>query len=361
MTQATRPARRRAARAALLPALALAAAAAGGCRAPQVVTPPPPLDERAFAGVEGPLSELAALAERARPSLVRVRAETALFKSPGRYLRGLADGFLGVLTPHPYWEWPYRLIAFPLYLIFGAFDLGSGSGSGAFVADDLVVTNAHVIDNAARISCELTDGRRAAAVVVAADEARDLALLRVVDLEGERPPALPLRRARTRPGEVVLAMGFPARDSLAGPLGRAAELEARPNPTLSVGLVAATEVELGNAVTRYLQTDAALNPGSSGGPLVGLDGTLVGVATMISVGKENEGYAVPAEAVLEAFRAHLPAPSVDGAEGEGAQGGDGGDGARSEGDPAGEDGRGPEGAPEDEDGSEQSSGGTDDQ
>ncbi|MCO5168331.1 MAG: trypsin-like peptidase domain-containing protein [Planctomycetes bacterium] len=269
--------------------------------------------------VVSPGPELVELAEQMRPSLVRIRSEARVFKPVGRYLVGLLQGLGSLVNPHPYWEWPYRVISFPLYLVLGPFDLSDGSGSGVFVTESLVLTCAHVVDNAARIRCELTDGRRVDATLVAYDEERDLALLRVEGLLGERPRPVPLRPGMARPGEPVLAMGFPGRDVLTDPLlgvRRLRESDERPNPTVTFGIVSAAAVDLGNPGTRYLETDAALNPGNSGGPLVGLDGRVVGLATMVATGKENEGYAVPSSTVLEVFGEAFGLGADDGPGGE---------------------------------------------
>lgn len=255
--------------------------------------------------VVSPGPELVALAEQVRPALVRIISEAQVFKPAGQYFAGLLEGLLGLINPHPYWEWPYRVVGFPIYMLFGPFDLSGSLGSGVFVRDDLVLTCAHVIDNAARVRCELTDGRRVDAEVVKVDEELDLALLRVVGLEGTRPEPVLLRTEGARLGEPILAMGFPSRDVLTTPIfnvGRVDEASERPNPTVTFGIVSGVGVELGNPGTRYVETDAALNPGNSGGPLVGLDGRVIGVATMVGFGKANEGYAVPVSTVLEAFR-----------------------------------------------------------
>lgn len=261
--------------------------------------------------------DLARVASDVRPSLVRVRADARVFKPVGGYLGSVVQGLLGVLTPHPYWEWPYKVLAFPFVIVFGPLDLHRAVGSGFYVADGLVVTNAHVVENAAEVTCELIDGRRLAAEIVALDERRDLALLQVTNPLGPRPPALRLRRARPAVGELCMAQGFPPREVLGGGLFGAPlvdEQDQRPNPTMTVGVVAATDVDLGNAATLYLQTDSALNPGNSGGPVLGLDGQVIGVATMIGLGKQSEGYAVPAATVLDLFGEQLRAARAPGLE-----------------------------------------------
>ena len=294
--------------------LATALLLSAGCRTPAGVGDGAPrggvaaIDSTTPVVVVSPGPELVALAEQVRPALVRLRVESGLFKPASRYFVGLLEGFLSLLNPNPYWDWPYRVVSFPLYLVFGAFDLTDGSGSGGFVTDSLVLTCAHVLDNAARIRCELTAGRWADGVVKALDEERDLALVEVVGLQGVRPEPVPIRPGPVRPGEPVLAMGFPGREVLTTEvwqLARVDEGAERPNPTVTFGIVSAAAVELGNPSTRYVETDAALNPGSSGGPVMGLDGRLVGVATMVGAGKENESYAVPASTVLEVFGAAL--------------------------------------------------------
>lgn len=290
--------------------LATALLASAGCRTPDsrergdVAA----VDTSAPVVVVSPGPELVELAERVRPALVRLRVQSELFKPASAYFTGLFDAFVGLVNPHPYWEWPYRVVTLPLYLVFGAFDLTDGSGSGVFVTDSLVLTCDHVIDNAARIRCELTDGRWAEGVVAARDAERDLALVQVVGLEGARPEPVPLRPGSVRPGEPVLAMGFPGREVLTTAVWGSAQVDEgaeRPNPTVTFGIVSAAAVELGNPSTRYVETDAALNPGSSGGPVMGLDGRLIGVATMVGAGKENESYAVPTSTVLEVFGAAL--------------------------------------------------------
>lgn len=293
--------------------LATALLLSGGCRTPE---DPPAQPARVWTVADvgsgtvavSPGPELVALAQQVRPSLVRLRVESQVFKPASRYFTGLLEGFVSLLNPNPYWEWPYRVVGFPLYVVFGAFDLSDGSGSGAFVTGSLVLTCAHVVENAARIRCELPDGRWAEGELEAYDEERDLALVRVVGLEGARPEPLLLRPEPVWTGEPVLVMGFPGREVLTTEvwnLGRVDEHAERPNPTVTFGIVSATAVELGNPSTRYVETDAALNPGNSGGPVMGLDGRIVGVATMVGAGKQNEGYAVPVSTVLEAFGAAL--------------------------------------------------------
>ena len=291
----------------LLCLLVAALVPAAGCAS---APPPRPTYELGVAPVFSGLNgDLIAVARRARPSLVRIQSENRVFAPLKTYLLGLAESALGVLNPHPYWEWPYRVVRLPLFILFGYLDLGSSRGSGFVVADGLVLTCAHVVDNSASIRCQLDDGRLADATIVASDPQRDIALLRLEGLQGPSPPALRLRLSQAAPGELALALGYPPREPIRDPdVPRSLidEDQQRTNPRVTVGIVSAIEVELGNALTPYLELDAALNPGNSGGPIVGVDGQVIGVATMVSVGKENEGYAVPVSAVFSALAEHLP-------------------------------------------------------
>jgi S1-C subfamily serine protease len=293
------------------------AALCAACAAPPPSRPVATIPADVAPVLSGLPGELVVAVDRARPSLVRVRTRTELLKPLSGYLSGLLEGFIAMLNPQPYWEWPYRVVGFPFYVVFGPFDLRSAVGSGFVVAPGLVLTCAHVVDNPAEIDVDLVDGRRAQADVLAVDTDVDLALLRLRDLVGPCPAPLPLRRYDARAGEPLLVMGFPPRDPLGASGGAPAPQDERPNPTIGYGVVAAAHVELGNAHTRYVESDAAMNPGNSGGPLVGIDGQVIGVATMISTERQSEGYAVPAETALEVFGAWLlprtegPAPPAE--------------------------------------------------
>jgi serine protease DegS len=160
-------------------------------------------------------------------------------------------------------------------------------GSGVVIAPNgLIVTNGHVVRDLTRIEVELIDGRRAQADLVGIDEATDLALLRVPlkDL-----PTIKIGDpARLRSGDVVLAIGNPFG------IGQ----------TVSLGIVSGTgRSQLGlTAVEDFIQTDAAINPGSSGGALVDSDGRLVGIATAgvsESGHSEGVGLAIPSTLVMQ--------------------------------------------------------------
>lgn len=298
--------------------LALLGAGLVGC-SPDLEPPPAQVElgvAPIFSGLTGQITHISS---SSRSGLVRIQVDGKVFKPFTRYLSGIGESLFGVLNPHPYWEWPYRVVRLPLFLLFGHLDLSSSRGSGFFVTEDLVVTCAHVIDNASEIRCQLEDGRVLVSEVVANDVERDLALLRVKGLQGPTPRPLQLRRTQIGPGEIAIAIGYPSREPIRDPAIPRAPFDEdlqRANPRVTVGVVSAIEVQLGNALTRYVELDAALNPGNSGGPILGLDGRVMGVATMVSVGKENEGYAVPAETVLAIFAKYLgerpPEPEAPG-------------------------------------------------
>ncbi len=164
-------------------------------------------------------------------------------------------------------------------------------GSGVIIAEDgLVVTNHHVIEDADEIMVVLNDRREFEALVVGADAAADLALLRI-----EAPtalPALPMGSSdELEVGDLVLAIGNPFG------IGQ----------TVTSGIVSAlsrTGPSVG-ADLSFIQTDAAVNPGNSGGALVTIDGELVGVNTAIftrSGGSIGIGFAIPIDLVKALIR-----------------------------------------------------------
>lgn len=157
-------------------------------------------------------------------------------------------------------------------------------GSGFVIrADGLIVTNRHVIAGARTIRVRLSDAREVAAQVIGADAVTDIALLRV---NAGRLPALRLGSSEAvSVGDSVIAIGNPFG------LGQ----------SVSAGIVSARARTLeDDPYINFLQTDAAINHGNSGGPLVAVDGTVVGVTSVIfspSGGSVGLGFAIPAETV----------------------------------------------------------------
>ena len=157
-----------------------------------------------------------------------------------------------------------------------------GLGSGVIVRPDgYVLTNHHVVADADRIRVDLQDGRTFAATLVGSDPPSDLALLRI---QSEGLPTIPFGDAeRVKVGDVVLAFG--------NPLGV--------GQTVTMGIVSAKGRATGvgdGSYEDFLQTDAPINQGNSGGALVNLEGKLVGINAQIlspSGGNIGIGFAIP--------------------------------------------------------------------
>lgn len=142
-------------------------------------------------------------------------------------------------------------------------------GSGVIISSDgYIVTNNHVINNATTLSVKLHDGRTFEAKVIGSDPATDVALIKI---DAEDLPTLPFGSSDDlRLGEWVLAIGYPM------------DLQS----TITAGIVSAKARHLGaidnkSGIESFIQTDAAVNPGNSGGALVNTRGELVGINTII--------------------------------------------------------------------------------
>ena len=155
------------------------------------------------------------------------------------------------------------------------------SGSGFFIsADGYIVTNNHVVDNAEEIKVVLKDGKELTGVVVGRDEGTDLA---VVKVEGHGYPYVDFENsAKPRVGDWVLAVGNPFS------LGN----------TATAGIVSAYNRDIGENFVDYIQIDAPINRGNSGGPTFDTYGRVIGVNTMIfspSGGSVGIGFDIPAD------------------------------------------------------------------
>jgi putative serine protease PepD len=170
---------------------------------------------------------------------------------------------------------------------------GQATGSGFVVSKDgLIVTNDHVVDGASQVQVKIgTSDKAQAAQVVGADPSRDLALLKV---DGHDLPTLTLADSSS------VSVGDPTY-AIGNPFGL--------DHTLTTGIVSALQRSLqapdGATISGAIQTDAALNPGNSGGALINADGQVIGVNSQIQTGSSNGaeggnvgiGFAIPSNTV----------------------------------------------------------------
>jgi serine protease Do len=182
--------------------------------------------------------------------------------------------------------------------------IGAGLGSG-FITDPngIIVTNAHVVAGATRVSVAMRDGKTFPAKVLGVDEQNDLAVLKI---EAKNLAVAPLGNSDdVIIGEWSIAIGNPY-----------GFLLGNTEPSVTAGVISATgsnligQAEGGGAYVDMIQTDASINPGNSGGPLVNADGVVIGVNTSIyspSGGSVGLGFAIPinrAKRVTEDLVAH---------------------------------------------------------
>ena len=169
-----------------------------------------------------------------------------------------------------------------------------GLGSGVlFSADGAVLTNNHVIENAKAVNVKLKDGRVFSAKLAGRDPATDLAVLKI---DAKSLPAATFADSdAARPGEVVLAVG--------SPLGF--------SHTVTMGVLSAKGRGGGNPAEDYLQTDASINTGNSGGPLVNLEGKVLGINTLTASAARGISLAVPANQAKRVAEQLLKSGKVD--------------------------------------------------
>ncbi|AFZ33303.1 HtrA2 peptidase [Gloeocapsa sp. PCC 7428] len=160
-----------------------------------------------------------------------------------------------------------------------------GTGSGFIInASGQILTNAHVVDGADRVSVTLKDGRTFEGEVVGQDTVTDVA---VIQVQASDLPVVPIGNSETlQPGEWVIAIG--------NPLGL--------DNTVTAGIISSTErstsdIGVSDKRVDLIQTDTAINPGNSGGPLLNARGEVIGMNTAIISGAQGLGFAIPINTV----------------------------------------------------------------
>jgi S1-C subfamily serine protease len=165
------------------------------------------------------------------------------------------------------------------------------AGTGMIVGSDgLIVTNAHVVEGADTVTVTLADGTSYEASVVGKDASIDVAVLQIDD-DVSGLPTVTFADGAAEVGETVIAIG----NALA--LGE--------EPTVTVGIVSAIDRSIATSesesMEHLVQTDAAINSGNSGGPLVNMDGEVVGMNTAVVSDAQNIGFAVAAATIVQAI------------------------------------------------------------
>jgi len=228
----------------------------------------------AFAPPQGAPLSFADIFQQVAPAVVQIDVKTRVPTSRSIQIPGMPPGFAiplpeGMETPEDGEE--------------GGGATALGAGSGFFIsADGFIVTNNHVVADALEITVKLADGREMEARVVGRDESTDLAVIKV---DGSDFPFVSFEEtAKPRVGDWVIAVGNPF--GLGG--------------TATAGIVSAEgrgEVDNSTPYTDYLQIDAAINRGNSGGPTFDIYGRVIGVNSAIYSPTGNSvgiGFAIPA-------------------------------------------------------------------
>ncbi len=220
-----------------------------------------------------PLPDIATLVEQYGPAVVNIKVSSA-----AKATAELPDE----LKNSPYGEF-FRRFGVPGQGQPGVPSRGQGSG---FIvnADGIVLTNAHVVADASKVTVQLTDGREFEAKVIGADPKTDVAVLRI---DAKNLPTVRIGNpASTRVGEWVVAIGSPYGFE----------------STVTAGIVSAKSRSLPDGTyVPFIQTDAAVNPGNSGGPLFNLAGEVIGVNSQIysrTGGYQGLSFAIPIDVAM---------------------------------------------------------------
>jgi len=225
--------------------------------APAVDTATPPAGPSQGVAVARALPDFSGLVERFGPAVVNVRV---VEKRPETQTRGPQ----GMSPNDPFFEF-FRRFGQPGGGQRGNQPPARGEGSGFIVsADGYILTNAHVVSGASDVTVKLVDRREYKAKVIGSDARTDVA---VIKIEANNLPIVRIGDPnRIKPGQWVVAIG--------SPFGM--------ENTVTAGIVSATSRTLpGDQYVPFIQTDVAVNPGNSGGPLFNMDGEVVGINSQI--------------------------------------------------------------------------------
>jgi S1-C subfamily serine protease len=160
-------------------------------------------------------------------------------------------------------------------------EIGVSTGSGFVLDEDgRIVTNAHIVSGVTAVQVTFPDSRMVSAEVIGKDEETDLAVLRVSPEGLDLRPLELAESANVQPGDRVVAIGNPTGLQAIAGTGRISAAEQR------------IEAPGGYMIEGLLETDAVIEPATSGGPLLGADGRVVGITSRLG---EDTGYAVPAD------------------------------------------------------------------
>ncbi|MFM6356685.1 MAG: HhoA/HhoB/HtrA family serine endopeptidase [Planktothrix sp.] len=233
--------------------------------APTVAPTPIPSPVSATSGTIADPNLVSSVVEQVGPAVVRINAtKTVESQVPEAFNDPLFQRFFGSQMP----DAPQQEIV-------------RGSGSGFIVnSNGQIITNAHVVDGATKVSVVLKDGRQFEGKVIGTDPVTDVA---VVKIEANNLPTVKVGNSEAlQPGELAIAIG--------NPLGL--------DNTVTVGIVSATgrsgsQVGIPDKRVSFIQTDAAINPGNSGGPLLNQNGEVIGMNTAIIQGAQGLGFAIP--------------------------------------------------------------------
>lgn len=244
-----------------------------------------------FAGVTIAAALLLLFPNLRQPSFFQDSSPSVDQQGPVSYSRAVriaAPGVVNISTTQKRTFQNHPLLNNPLFQRYNGINNNNPLGSGVVASSDgYILTNFHVINNANEILVQFSDGSTEFAEVVGSDPKSDLAVLKV-----PRESLKPLRTRRSEEmqiGDAVLAIGNP------WGVGQ----------TVSQGIISATDrgLQQFSPYTYFFQTDAAVNPGNSGGALIDAHGNLVGISTAILNNSKATGisFAIPADYAMQAL------------------------------------------------------------